>query len=144
MALTPINIVIDDEELTQENAESSTTETQPSLTYALDLESGRIGGYIDGEDAIRQFIRKAVYTARYRYLIYSDDYGSEIDDLIAQNLPFSVLEIEVPRAIEEALISDDRINSVSNFVLMQEGDKVFVTFDVALTNGETIESEVTL
>jgi len=143
MALTPINIVID-EELTQNIASTTTTELQPSKTFALDLENGRIGGFIDGETAIQQFIRKAIYTARNRYLIYSDAYGSEIDDMLSQNLSFSVLEIEIPRLIEDALIYDDRIDSVGNFVLTQQSDKLYVSFTVTLVNGELIESEVTL
>lgn len=140
MALTPINFVID-EETTQEEV---ATEIQPSKTFALDSENGRIGEYIDGEPAIQQFIRKAINTARNRYLIYSDAYGSEVEDLLGQNLPFSVLEIEIPRLIEDAIIYDDRVQAVSNFKLTQEGDKLFVSFTVALTNGGTVESEVTL
>jgi len=143
MALTPINIVID-EELTQDTATANAKEVQPSKTFALDLVNGRIGGYIDGETAIQQFIRKAIYTARNRYLIYSDAYGSEIDDLLSQNLSFSVLEIEIPRLIEDALIYDDRIDNVGNFVLTQQSDKLYVSFTVTLVNGELIESEVTL
>lgn len=139
MALTPINISLD-AELTEERA----PEIQPSKTFALNLESGKIGDYIDGEAAIQQFIRKAIYTARNRYLIYSDAYGSEVDELISQSLPFSVLKIEIPRLIEEAIIYDDRIESVGNFELSQESDGLFVSFTVALTNGEIIESEVIL
>lgn len=143
MALTPITIIID-EEITEDVATSTSVETQPSKTFELDLLNGQIGGYIDGEQAIQQFIRKAVFTARNRYLIYSDAYGSELSDLVSKNLPFSVLEIEIPRLIEDALVYDDRIASVGNFVLTQESDKLFVSFVVALVNGETVESEVTI
>lgn len=143
MALTPINIIID-EEITDEVTITSSVEVQPSRTFELDLLNGQIGRYIDGEQAIQQFIRKAVFTARNRYLIYSDSYGSELSDLVSKNLPFSVLEIEIPRLIEDALVYDDRIASVGNFVLTQESDKLFVSFVVTLVNGETVESEVTI
>ena len=146
MALTPEIFVIEDEDLSrlEEDEPVETTEVLPSLTFALDLENGVIGGYIDGETAIQQFIRKAIYTARNRYLIYSDGYGSEVEDIASQNLPLSVLEIEIPRLIEDALIYDDRIASVDNFDISQEGDKLIISFEVTLTNGELIESEVTL
>lgn len=143
MALTPINYTIT-EELTEETVETTITEVQPSRTFYLDLENGKLGGYIDDKQAIQQFIRKAVYTARNRYLIYSDTYGSEVEDLISQSLPFSVLKIEIPRLIEDAIIYDDRIESVDNFVLTQDSDNLFVSFTVTLTNGESIASEVIL
>lgn len=143
MALTPINYAID-EELAEETTETTETEIQPSRTLFLDLENGKLGGYIDEKQAIQQFIRKSVYTARNRYLIYSDAYGSEVEDLISQSLPFSVLKIEIPRLIEDAIIYDDRIESVDNFVLTQDSDNLFVSFTVTLTNGESIASEVIL
>lgn len=118
--------------------------TQPTKTYALDIDNGKLGGIIDGEQAIRQFIRKAVITARFRFLIYDDQYGCELEDLIGQDVPFELLETEIPRVIREALIYDDRVQNVYNFTVLREGDRLYIVFTVALVNGALITEEVTI
>ena len=129
-----------------EEAELEVVETvfkiEPSLTYSLLPDS--IGGKIDGIEAIRQFIAKAIRTARDRYLIYDDQYGCDLESLIGANVTRELLEEEIPRVIYEALIYDDRISDVVDFVITNEGDKVFVTFTALLVNGEQVESEVEL
>ena len=51
----------------------------PSKTYRLDLEEGRILGMVDGQEAVRQAIHKAIITPRWKCLIYDNQYGSEIE-----------------------------------------------------------------
>ncbi len=118
---------------------------QPSRTYALDFETGEIGSIIDGEAAIRQAIRKAIMTARFRYLVYGYEhlYGCELEDLIGQDLPIELLNAEVPRLISEALLVDDRITDVYNFTITREGDGLYVSFFVDTADG-TLREEVTL
>lgn len=129
-----------------EEAELEIIETEvqiePSLTYSLLRYS--IGGKIDGIEAIRQFIAKAIKTARNRFLIYDDQYGCELEDLIGASVTRELLEDEIPRVIYEALIDDDRISDVVDFVITNEGDKVYVNFTALLVNGEQVESEVEL
>ncbi|MEK3995454.1 DUF2634 domain-containing protein [Psychrobacillus sp. FSL K6-2365] len=115
---------------------------EPSLTYSLLPNS--IGGKIDGLEAIRQFIAKAIKTARDRFLIYDDQYGCDLESLIGANVTRELLDEEIPRVITEALIYDDRISDVVDFVITNEDDKVFVSFTVLLVNGEQVESEVEL
>ena len=113
---------------------------EPSLTYAL--LDGHIGGRIDGIEAIQQFIWKAIKTARNRFLVYDDQYGSELEDLIGASVTRELLDEEIPRVIQESIMDDDRIRDVVNFVVTNEGDKVFVSFTVLLKNGDQVESEV--
>lgn len=116
---------------------------RPSKTYALDFETGDVGSIIDGPDAIRQFIRKAIATARFRFLIYDAQYGCELEDLIGQDVPLPLLQAEIPRVIREALVYDDRIADVGNFVIRREADALYVSFDVQTTEG-LITEEVTV
>lgn len=113
---------------------------EPSKTYAL--LNGRIGGTIDGEEAVMQFISKAIRTARNRFLIYTDEYGSELSELIGENVTRELLDDEIPRIITEAIIYDDRIASVDNFTITTTSDNVNVAFTVTLATGQTVESEV--
>ena len=55
--------------------EVTEAEEQPSLTYRLDLDNGRIVGKVDGLEAVNQAIRKAIITPRFKCLIYDDQYG---------------------------------------------------------------------
>ena len=142
MALTPINLdVILGEELEAEEVEESAVVTsEPSKTWAIDFESGRIRGFIDETEAVRQYVIKALMTARNRYLIYDDDYGEEIRDLIGQNVTNDLINVEIPRLVREAIIYDDRISDVTDIVITEYGkDGIHIAFTVILTDDETIE-----
>lgn len=143
MALSPLdNTVLD--EISPEATEGTNIEesTQPTRTYAFDFNTGEIGGIINGESAIRQFIRKAVLTSRFRFSIYDDDYGCELEDLIGEDIPIELLESEIPRVITEALIYDDRVDDVDDFVIDRDGDKLFIEFTVYLTDNTKITEQV--
>lgn len=121
----------------------SITAIAPLKTHGFDFGAGTYTGIIDGRDAILQFIYKAVRTARYRFPIYGYDYGCELEDLIGQDVSQALLETEIPRVIKEALIYDDRIESVGGFTVTRDSDKLFVSFSVSVDN-EEIPVEVTI
>lgn len=137
MAIIPGSL----EEVENDVIEAELTE-QPSLTYRI--VGDRIIGRVDGEEAIQQFIAKALRTALNRFLIYDDQYGCDLESLIGASVTRELLEEEIPRVITEALIYDDRISDVVDFGITNEGDKVFVSFTALLVNGEQVESEVEL
>ena len=108
---------------------------QTSRTYALDIDTGRIKGMVDGRQAIEQFIRKAIFSPRFVHSIYSDAYGCEIPSLIGKGFSNDFLRSEVKRMITEALIYDSRINKVYNFAIKPNGDEIFVSFTVDTLDG---------
>jgi hypothetical protein len=115
---------------------------QPSLTYKLDFERKRISGKIDNEEAIRQLVMKILYTERYAYVIYSSQYGVELDRLIGKDYDFIVSDLE--RTITEALLADDRILSITDFVAEQTAiDRMTATFTVnSVVGSVNINTEV--
>ncbi|MEV5028495.1 DUF2634 domain-containing protein [Paenibacillus sp. LPE1-1-1.1] len=132
MALSPI---------AQDNrVDTSAPVSQPSRTY--DLFTTAMRSTVDGDDALRQFVRKALLTARSTYLIYDNQYGNEIETLIGQNVNNALFDVEIVRMVREALIYDDRVTSVDNFVITRSADACFVTFDVTSIGGSTITEEV--
>ncbi|MDP5275699.1 DUF2634 domain-containing protein [Chengkuizengella axinellae] len=139
MALSPIAELITRE--TEADTMTTIKTVYPSKTYKFDFDTGEIKGNIDGMEAIKQFVRKALSTPRFRYLIYTNQYGSELEDLIGQNIPDELVDAEVPRLIEEAISYDDRILAVSNFSISRKGDALYATFEVDTVDG-TIEQEV--
>lgn len=107
------------------------TVTLPSTSYFIDFETGDIlNQTVDGLDALQQSIFKRITTDRFRHSIYSSDYGTQLEDILAEGLPFDVLRSEIPREIKEALMVDDRINDVSEFIITQNGDSLNVSFTV--------------
>lgn len=102
---------------------------RPSKTYKMDLENNIIVGYTDNLEAMRQAVYKIIRTERYKYIIYSWDYGIELEDLFGMPVSYCIPEIE--RRIIEALEQDTRILEVTNFEF--ENPKrgvVYVKFEV--------------
>lgn len=86
---------------------------RPTETYQMDLSGDKIVGYTDELKAMEQAIYKIIRTERYKYLIYSWDYGIELEDLFGMPVSYCIPEIE--RRVKEALLQDTRILEVVNF-----------------------------
>ena len=93
--------------------ESLEVETQPSKNYKMHIQDNIISGTCDGLEAMKQVIYKILNTERYRYPIYSWNYGVELSDLVGETVSYVCAEAE--RRITEALTQDDRIDEVSDF-----------------------------
>lgn len=115
-----------------ENIEIEENYISPTKTYKI--KDNRIVGFCDGIEALKQVIYLILNTERYEYLIYSDDYGSELKGLIGKDK--DIAESEYKRRIKEALIQDDRINNVDNFIFKYDGDNVIIEFIVFSIYGE--------
>lgn len=108
---------------------------QPSLTYAVDFyNDNQIKGYCDELEAMKQAIYKIINTERYKYAIYSWNYGIELTDLIGQPIPYVYAELQ--RRITEALEQDDRIEAVTDFSFSNSGGDVAVHFSVSTIFGK--------
>lgn len=142
MAISPLQMssnTVSDAVITK----GAETVINPSKTYQLNLDTGEIENrFIDGRDAVRQAIYKMILTPRVRYRIYGTDYGSELESLVAENLPFEMLEMEITRYATECLLIDDRILNVRDFVVAQEGDVLSIGFIVDLMDGDSWYEEV--
>lgn len=110
-------------------------EEQPGFTYKLHANGQQIGGYVDGLEAYKQAVYKILNTERYAHLIYSWNYGVELQDLIGKHIAYVMPEIE--RRVTEALMQDDRTESVDGFEFDTSKRKVVaVTFTVHSIYGE--------
>ena len=118
-------------------------EEQPSLTYRLDLDAGRIVGKVDGLAAVEQAIRKAIITPRFKCLIYDNQYGSEIEDaLIANDATPDYIEVAAEGFVKDALLPDTRILSAYDFKIEFEDDVARISFAVDTIFGKTEIEEV--
>ena len=123
--------------------EVTEAEEKPSLTYNLDLEKGRIIGKVDGLDAVKQAIHKAIITPRFKCLIYDNQYGSEIRDvIIAQDATPEYTETVIPGFITDALKPDTRILKAYDFSFEFTEDRAYIAFKVSTIFGEIQIEEV--
>lgn len=99
---------------------------QSSLTYDLNLEEGTISGHIDGLEAVKQAVVKILQTRRFEHLIYSSNYGQELDSVIGRDPLWAYAEIE--RHIKEALLQDDRVLSVDDMNITFTGEQAVAEF----------------
>ena len=99
---------------------------EPSKTYYLDMKNNRVVGFTDGLEAIKQAIYLMLNTERYEYVIYSWNYGLETFDLYGKDMNYVISEVQ--RRITEALLTDSRITSVSDFNFERNRHKLQVTF----------------
>ena len=113
-------------------------EEETSHTYKLDLDNSIIAGYVDDLEAMKQAIYLILNIERYEYLIYSWNYGIELNDLYGQPIPFVLPELK--RRITEALLQDTRITGVDNFSFETTKGKVHATFTVHTIFGD-VEAE---
>lgn len=125
---------------------SITASVRPSRTYALRFDGegeGRLCGSTDGAEALRQAIFLRLSTERGKYLMYSAAYGVSLGDLLGK--PVSLAIPEIRYRIEEALLQDDRIESVSDFDFQADKGKVTCFFTVNSRFGQIrAEKEVTV
>ncbi len=119
-------------------------ENQPNLTYRADLSSNRISGMIDGHDAVTQAVTKILRTERYSSVIYSSQYGVELERLIGQDYNFILSDLR--RTLSEALLADDRVLSISSFSIRElSNDSLEATFIVETVDGNVgVSTEVTI
>lgn len=129
-----------DTSLYQENAEND--QLEELCEYAFDFvnnclmknEAGQ-NYYVYRNEALKVWIYKALMTPRYRHLAYTEDYGNEMYDLIAQSIDQEVLLLELKRYITEALMYNEYIRELSSFEFEINGSAVSIKFTVTSIYG---------
>lgn len=117
-----------------------TTEEMPSKTFKIDFERNRIVEKIDGLEALKQAVFFILNTERFRHIIYSYNYGNEIEKTIG--LSFDLARSEVERFINEAILADDRFEEIKDFTVEKtDRNTMIVNFNVVTNIGRTINVE---
>ena len=115
---------------------------RPTNTFIIDWSSRQIAGTSTGLSAMRQAIEIILANERFRWQIYSSNFGVELEELVGED--FSYIQSELPRRIEEAFSVDNRILSVDNYEFRREAKGAMrVTFHVQTVYG-TVQEEVVI
>ncbi len=115
--------------------------------FGINFETGQLTGKIvEGIEAVKVWCYFALKVARYRYFICSWDYGNEMEDLYGKGYSAEHIESEAARMIEECLLENDYIEtvSVSDAVYRDGRFRAAVTIDTIFgdSDTETYEMEV--
>lgn len=117
--------------------------TLPNGTWYIDFDKNLVTVPITDIEAIRQAAVLILATERYEFIIYSDQYGAELIDLLGENMQYVMSEVK--RRITEALTQDERITKVENFKFERNKRSLHVTCTVVCDIGQfDAETEVAL
>ena len=112
--------------------------SQPSKTWIIDRSAMQVACMDDGLEAVRQAVEIALDVERFRWTIYSANFGSELDELVGQDE--ALITAEIPRLVEGALSQDDRIVQVDGYTFTRTGPaSMHVSFTVHTVYGDLIE-----
>ena len=116
--------------------EENIAENNPLPPYR---EVGKGLKIVEGNEAIKIWIYKALQTPRYQYEIYSCDYGSELMDLIGKAYTKGLTQSEASRYIKEALLINPYILDVNVVSTSFDGDVLSANVRVkTIYDGEVI------
>ena len=90
---------------------------------------------VEGNEALRIWIFKALSTERFRYTAYDSAFGSEIHTLIGSAIHSEIVTSELKRFIIEALMVNPYISELSNFQFTRTESGVQVEFDCTTIYG---------
>lgn len=112
--------------------------SQPSKTWIIDRNTMQVSCMDSGLEAVRQAVEIALNVERYRWTIYSTNFGSELDDLIGEDEAYIMAEI--PRLVEGALSPDSRVVSVDDYAYKKtDTNSMTVSFTVHTVFGDLVE-----
>lgn len=96
--------------------------------------------YVEKNEALKIWIWKTLFTSRYTYLAYSTNYGNEIYTLIGRYMAGDLLYSELIRMIEEALLCNPYIVSLTDFDITRNGSKVVCNYSVNTIYGNVAQA----
>ena len=104
--------------------------------YGIDFDTGQLTGEIvEGIEAVKVWIWCCLKTPRFRFPIYSWQYGTEFEQYIGQVLTDEYLNADVLTELEDALFGNPYISAVENFSVTRNDDLLHITCTVTTQFG---------
>ncbi len=142
--------VVEIPDFVDEDAEDEEYDVEYKPSLAWDLEKGdfvRTSANTvpksDGYEAYKVWCVKTVATERYTCLAYSDDIGTEMEEILTES-DRGAVELAIERNITEALLINPRTSAVEDFNFKWDTGHVYVSFTVYATEGEVFTVNSTI
>lgn len=107
---------------------------QPSLTWIADPVTHRIRGRGDGWEAVRQAVEIILHVERFRWQIYTPNFGTDYDGLLGTEPGYAASELQ--RRLEDAFLPDNRILGITDFQWTFSGVSLTAAFTVRTVFGD--------
>ena len=109
-------------------------DTSGNIVHTI-KDTSTLAGTVDGINAVKQACFCILATEQDIHKIYDSNYGLQTFDLIGKD--YSYIASELKRRIREALMQDDRINDVRDFVIEKvKKDGIHLSFVVESQYGD--------
>ena len=127
----------------QEAATRTDTREIPK-EYGIDFRTGQLTGEIvEKKEAIKVWIWNCLQTERYRFAIYSWDYGAGIEQYIGKVLTQEYIQTDCESEIREAMLINPWISDITDFTAARHGSELSISFTaitpfgrIAVVNGK--------
>jgi len=111
---------------------------RPSLTWQKDPATLRLRGRCDNYEAVRQAVEAIVNVERFRWQIYSPNFGMELDGLLGAEPGYAASELR--RRLSDAFLPDSRILGIRDFTWSFSGVSLSASFTVRTVFGDVPSS----
>lgn len=105
--------------------------------YGIDFATGQLTGKIvEGKEAIKVWIWNCLKTQRFRYPIYSWDYGTDLEQYIGQTVSEEFLNADCEDEIREAMLVNPYITDIEDFMADFRGTRLNISFTAVTKFGD--------
>ena len=99
--------------------------------YGINFSTGQLTGKIvEGLEAIKVWVWLCLHTERFRHAIYSADYGTSLEQYFGQSLTDEYISTDCGSEISEALLINEHIQSIEDFLVEKERELLKINFKV--------------
>ena len=107
---------------------------QPSLTWIADPVTNRLRGRGDNWEAVRQAVEVIVNVERFKWQIYTPNFGTDYDGLLGTEPGYTASELR--RRLEDAFLPDNRILGIKDYTYSFKDVSLTVTFTALTVFGD--------
>ena len=128
-----------------ETAEEESTVQEIPKEYGIDFDTGQLTGTIvEGLEAVKVWIWLCLHTERFKYPIYTWDYGWDAEQYIGYAYPQEYIETTCEQEITDAMLVNPWITAVSDFSVEMDGALLKVSFTAETDFGDVEVSDGTV
>ena len=109
-------------------------EDQPTNTFYIDPASKRVRGMDAGKNAMRQAVEIALSVERFKWGIYSANFGVDFSGIIGYETGYAAAVLE--QRIKDALSIDNRVLGVKDFSYSASGGTLTATVIIQTVYGD--------
>lgn len=107
---------------------------QPSLTWIADPVTNRLRGRGENWEAVRQAVEVIVNVERFKWQIYTPNFGTDYDGLLGTEPGYAASELR--RRLEDAFLPDNRILGIKDYAYSFKDVNLTVTFTALTVFGD--------